>query len=315
MEDRLKAFWLGIFIIVGIAITAWLFLFLKPSAGNGELTLKVLFSNIDKVEVGTRVTFAGKPVGEVKKIQEVKDPRQSPSDQFGNLYIFELTLKVDSSVQVYTYDEIVFASSGLLGEKSIAIIPKATPPGAPSALNITHDLLFGRSTDKLESTLNQLTQVAETFGKAMEGVNHFVAMNSEEFNNTLKSIHEFMNEANNQQFMNRASLAADAIAQAMRSANGMISEIHERGLISRMAKGFDQLYEIGGQITQGEGTLGRLIYNDAFYHQLTDLMWRIDNLVSDINNYGLLFQYDKKWQRCRRMRFCTEMIPAEYCQH
>lgn len=315
MGDGVKAFWLGIFIIVGIAISAWLILFLKPSAGNGELTLKVLFSNIDKIDVGTRVTFAGKPVGEVKKIVEVKDPRKSPSDQFGNLYIYELTLKVDSSVQIYSYDEIVFASSGLLGEKSIAIIPKSAPPGSPPPQNVTHDLLFARSTDKLEATLNKLTQVAETFGEAMEGVNRFVATNSEEFNKTLKSIHEFMGEANNQQFMNRASLAADAITLAMNSANGMITEIQERALIKRMAKGFDQVYEIGERVTRGEGTLGRLIHNDAFYHQLTDLMWKLDNLVSDINNYGLLFQYDKKWQRCHRMRVCTEMMPPEYCQH
>ena len=66
MNDRVKAFWLGIFIIIGIIITTWLVLFLKPSVGDGKTTLTVRFSNIDKVEEGTRVTFAGKPVGEVK---------------------------------------------------------------------------------------------------------------------------------------------------------------------------------------------------------------------------------------------------------
>lgn len=295
MSDGIKAFWLGVFIIVGIALTTWLVMFLKPSAGDKELTLKVRFSNIDKIERGTRVTFAGKPVGEVSEILEVKDPRCSPSDEFGNLYIYELILEVDSSVHIYSYDEIVFASSGLLGEKSVAIIPKATPPGSPPSEEVTHDILYARSTDKLEETLNRFSQVAVTFGETMEGVNNFMVTNSCEFNKTLKSISSFMEDAKESAFIQKASNAANALATTF-------TEIDNQQLIKRMGMSLDKISEATDQITKGEGTLGRLIQSDAFYTQVSGTMNRLDTLLYDINQYGLLFQYDKGWQRRRGAR-------------
>ncbi len=288
MGDKFKAFWLGIFIIAGIAITTWLILFLKPSVGDGDLKLTARFSNIEKIEVGTRVTFAGKPVGEVSKIIEVEDPRQSPSDEFGNLYIYELTLKVDSSVHVFTYDEIIFSTSGLLGEKSIAIIPKAAPPGAPPPQEVTYEVLFARSTDKLEETLNQIGQVADRFGDTMDGFNTFLTENAQDFNVALKSF----------------SATADEITLFM-------SDAKEEKLVERMGRSLDNIHSLTDQISNGEGTLGRLINSDAFYLQISGMMCKVDTLLNDINNYGFLFQYDKGWQRSRtakmnRMkRLCT----------
>ncbi len=309
MSDRIKAFWLGIFILLAIGITAWLILFLKPSVGDGKLTLKVRFSNIDKVENGTRVTFAGKPVGEVSKIMEIADPRQAPSDEFGNLYIYELTLKVDSSVQVYSYDEIIFTTSGLLGEKSIAIIPKSAPPGAPPPQNVTHEALFARSTDKLTETLTQVTQVAEKIGNTMEGVNEFLSTNSYEFHKTLKSlsgaadeVQIFVSDATQRDFTNRAANAADALASTMKSADLLIKDIKEKQLVDRMGRSLDNIYTITNRVNSGEGTLGKLIHSDSFYLQITGMINKVDTLLNDINNYGLLFQYDKGWQRSRTAR-------------
>lgn len=307
MGDRVKAFWLGIFIIVGIAIAAWLIMFLKPSVGDGKVTLNVRFSNIGKVEEGTRVTFAGKPVGEVHKIVEVKDPRQSPSDSAGNLYIYELTLKVDSSVQVYTYDEILFATSGLLGEKSIAINPKATPPGAPPAENVTDQMLFARSTDKLDEALTQLTQVAESFDDTLSGVNEFFSDNAQQFNDTLTAlgsagdkISTFLGDLHDQDFVCRASRAADALAVTMDSADLLIESIQKQKIVNRLGKTLDNVTKVTGDIANGQGTLGKLITQDDLYWQITNTMCRIETLINDINCYGLLFQYNKKWQRQQR---------------
>ena len=141
MTVNWKAFSLGLFIIVAIGLAAWLILFLKPSVGDGKVVLTVRFSNIEKISEGSLVTFAGRQVGYVKRIKTIADPRKAPADVNGTLYIYELTLKVDSSVKVYLYDEIIFATAGLLGEKSIAIIPKGPPPGALPPYEVTHQVL------------------------------------------------------------------------------------------------------------------------------------------------------------------------------
>ncbi len=269
MSERGKSFWLGIFIIAAIAILSWLILFLKPSVGDGRVTLHVRFANIDKIDPGTRVTFAGKPVGEVEEIQEVKDPRQSPADSFGNLYIYLLTLKVDSSVHIYTYDEIVFATSGLLGEKSIAILPKVTPPGAPPAQEVTGDILFAESTDKLQVALSQLTEVAETFESTMTGFNDFLATNNEDFNRALTSVH------------------------------GFFGQLVDTDVARRFGSTLDTVQEVTGHMVSGKGTIAKLISSDTLYLQVMGLINKSNTLLNNLNNYGLLYQFSSKWKKAR----------------
>src|ERR1700722_14911107 len=101
MTDQKKNFWLGLFLLSALIIAIALLLFLHPSAGNGKQVLHVRFSNIEKITPGTRVTFAGKPVGEVASIKEIKDARDQPPDASGNPYFYEVELKIDSGVQLY----------------------------------------------------------------------------------------------------------------------------------------------------------------------------------------------------------------------
>ena len=119
MLDQTKNLLIGLFVLVATTIFIYILLFLHPSVGDEGQTLRVRFSNIDKVGVGTRVLFAGHPVGEVVSIQEVESAREQRHLHNGYVYIYELVLQIDTSVEVYTTDEISIRTSGLLGEKSI----------------------------------------------------------------------------------------------------------------------------------------------------------------------------------------------------
>lgn len=311
MTDSIKAFWLGLFIIVALALFAWLVLFLKPGVGDGQVKLRVRFSNIDKVSLGTRVTFAGKPVGEVVEIQEISDPRKAPADSSGNLYIYELILEADSSVKVYNYDEIIFATSGLLGEKSIAIIPKAPPPGALPAQEVTDELLYAHSTDKIEQTLNKLAGVADTFGDTLVQVGTFIQANSEDFNLALKNFtlvaHEarsFMAHANETDVAGRISDASNRLAVAMGKAEEFFSMAEQQQLAENMGSSFSSLALLSGQISRGEGSLGQLLNSDCLYVQLTTVLCQLRGVLDDIRNYGILYQFDRKWQRVHDAERC-----------
>ncbi|MFZ0565391.1 MAG: MlaD family protein [Chlamydiales bacterium] len=309
MGDQLKAFWLGIFILASVAVAAWLLLFLEPSVGDAKKTLHIRFANINNVSVGTRATFAGKTVGEVKSIQRVADFRQNPPDEYGNLYVYELILKVDSSVSVYSYDEIIYSSSGLLGEKAVAILPKASPPGAPPAYDVSEDILYARSTDTLQQTLNRILQVADSFEEMLDELKRFFETNTEDFNRTLKSlthaaneVHVFTSRANAIQFIDRASEAADWF-------NITLSDAKEHALVERLGKNLDKIYTITNRIAQGRGALGQLLNDDCLLVQIRNLICKFETLLNDINNYGLLFQYNKKWQRKRN----TRLKQKRYC--
>lgn len=309
MSDKSKAFWLGIFLLVGIVLVGWLVLFLKPSFGDGKVKILVRFANIDKIEKGTRVTFAGRPVGEVVKISEVPNPRESVHDALGNLYLYELTLKVDSVVHIYTYDEILFATAGLLGEKSIAIIPKATPPGSPPAQEITHTLLFGASTDRMEKALQQVSQIADTFQQTLEKTNRFLDENlgdchglCSSMTSAAASLDVFMRNAVEAHFIDRFTCAADAVCTTMYDIDRVTKEIQDYQLVKQLSNSVQDIHTLTQEVIKGEGTLGRLIHSDGLYLQLSGLLYRVDTFFRDLNQYGILFQYDKSWQRARTAR-------------
>jgi phospholipid/cholesterol/gamma-HCH transport system substrate-binding protein len=124
MGEKTKNLMIGIFVLSACALIIWFIMFLKPSVGDGKKTYYIRFSNINKINVGSRVTFAGKPVGEVVEIREIYQARDhATADKLDRIYFFELVLKVDSTVNIYDTDEVALQTSGLLGERSVAIIP------------------------------------------------------------------------------------------------------------------------------------------------------------------------------------------------
>lgn len=125
MSNSVKNLLIGLFLLAGLGVFVGFILFLRPSVGDQKQTLYVRFSTINKVNIGTRVLFAGKAVGEVAQINEIYHARETqPSDQLGRLYFYQLTLKLDSSVHVYSTDEISIQTSGLMGKNRLPLFLK-----------------------------------------------------------------------------------------------------------------------------------------------------------------------------------------------
>ena len=296
MTERLKAFWLGLFVIICAALIIWLVLFLRPSVGDAKKTLKIRFSNIEKVAVGTRVTLAGKPVGQVVAIHEIFDARDQPTDKGGNVYYYELLVRVDSGVHVYNYDEIVFSTAGLLGEKTIAIIPKHAPQGFPPAHELSDGVLYARSTDKLEEALTKLVDVADVFEQTMCEMLCFFKENSEDihvaissFGSTCKQADRFFARAN------ECDLAGNFATFFHQAVEGNFVPLFNDTLFN--------LRNITGQVAAGQGSLGKMLYSDDLYYVLSASLSRFEQVLSDIHNFGLFFQFDKGWQRNKRAQY------------
>lgn len=315
MSQISKAFILGIFIIVALALLTWLVFFLKPTPGDGGKTLKVHFANVDRILKGTRVTYAGKPVGEVEDIRLVKDLRHAPSNAEGDLYAYEVILKVDSHVKLYSYDTIGFSTSGLLGEKSINIIPRAAPPGAPPPHEVNDVTLYGVSQDKLEKALSQMTDLAETMQSTLTKVEDFFDENGRDMQAAMRELKSFLHRANETDAVAKAASAFSSLDRTMKTADVLISDANDYRLVEKLEKTFSGLQSVSERIDRGEGTLGRLLSSDSLYLQLTAMMSKLEVVLSDISNYGLLFQYDKTWQRQRlakQRRMCSLQTPCDF---
>ncbi len=320
MTDQLKNTLIGFFVACAIVIAVSLVMFLDPNVGDGKKVLKVRFANVAGLGVGTRVTCAGKPVGEVAVISEVPNARHLPTDERGKVFLYELQLKVDSSVQFYSTDEIAIRTTGLMGEKSIAIIPNAV--GKTSV--VSDEIIFANSIDPLENTFSQVSKAAGNLQSTVGHLDGWFLENQKNLADSIKSFDKTMARMSTvlESIHDEKLIASLKESSDLLSANlGLIhSALQEDGLLHKTANlvnNLDQtvtyfntegvqtlryMNQIGRDIATGTGTIGRFINSDDFYLRLSSVMGKTETLMNDINHYGILFQYDKSWQRSRTKR-------------
>ena len=114
MATQLKNMLIGLFVVIGCIMIIGIILFIKPRVGDGNQVIKVRFTNINGIALGTPVTYAGQPIGEVATIHQVSDARQQAVNEYGNVYPYILTLKIDSNYTIFSTDEVTVATQGLL---------------------------------------------------------------------------------------------------------------------------------------------------------------------------------------------------------
>ncbi len=279
MGEHLKNMLIGLFVIAAGALVVVMVMFLRPNVGDGKQTLYVRFANINKIGIGTRVMFGGKPVGEVVAVDPIPNARSKPSvDLLGQIYSYQLVLKIDSSVKVYDTDEFAIQTSGLLGEKSIAIVPKIPPKGI-SPKQISNQPVYAQSYDPIEYAFTELSEVADLMKVTIKEVNSWIKKHGDEMGKAVSAFGGAMEET-------RVAIHQMNASEAFANASSMLKH----------------LSSASESIALGKGTLGKLILTDDMYLRANAILSKADTLMNDVNHYGLLFSQNKAWQRQRLQR-------------
>ncbi len=312
MSERFKNVLIGGFVAGTLLITCLLVLFLRPHVGDGKQLLRVRFANVAGITKGTRVSYAGRPVGYIVAIAPTGEGR---TDREGPIYAYELTLKVDSSVTVYTTDEIALRTTGLMGEKSISILPKPAAHARP----VTNEVLFAQTIDPFEATVNQVGRLAKQADETLRKFDTWFAQNETTLTHTLQSLDGTLTAASSLLFTADKEALVSSLSHTTHLVNENLEAVRSSlvqdnllGQFSALtaelqntAQGFNQdglqtlasLNRISRNIADGTGTVGRFINQDDFYLRLSSLMSKGETLINTVNHHGLLFQYDKHWKK------------------
>ncbi len=308
MNDPIKNILIGLFVFTGGLLVVFVILFLNPTAGDDGQFMRVRFSNIDKVSKGTRVTYGGKPVGEVIEIKDIEDPnnpRKVGKDGF--VYLYELLLQVDSKVRTYNTDQISLRTSGLLGEKSVEITPQAPKPGQ-KVRPIQDEVIYANETGSVEETLKEFKELADKIEE------------------TLDSLKFAIDDLNRRQIWEKIADTAEnlrGITEAINKPEQLTATLdHVESLSRKLDLSADKLdialenvVVISDKIKQGKGSLGKIVMNDDLYLRTSSIFGKAETVVDDISQFGLLYQNDKRWQklRARRANLITRLSqPQEF---
>lgn len=301
MFDQAKNLMIGIFVIAAIAMIGFILLYIHPMVGNEGKILRVRFANIDKVNVGTRVTFGGKPVGEVIEITKIIDESHPRRGHDGTVYVYELKLAVDTSVDVYNNDDISLRTSGLLGEKSVNITPVAPKKGEKPIL-VDNKILYANEGGSVEETFKEFKELSDKFDMALDSMidslreikkNDMWAkisgtfQNLEEITDSINQKEDWKNIIDNfSKFSSSLNTSWNSIDEAIRNTVDITQETKT----------------IVHQIETGKGSIGKIVMTDDLYLRMTSLFSKAETTLNDVNHYGILFHLDKNWQRMRARR-------------
>ncbi len=301
MADQFKNFMIGLFIAIAAVVVVFILMFLHPHVGDQGKQIKVRFTDVDKVTPGTRVTYAGKPVGEVVSIEEVDTERKEKTDSLGRIYLYQLTLKVDSHVNVFNSDEIALRTSGLLGEKNVEITPMAPKTGVPLK-NVDDQILYSIETSSVEDTLKEFKKFADRFELALDRVNGILG--NVQKDQIVDKISQTLDHVVS--ITNALDLPKDLSATVVNLHTLTDKAIHSWDTVDKVLANFydvtSNAKEITDKVKSGQGTLGKLIVKDDMYLRINSLMSKLEVTMDDINHYGLMFHSDKGWQRLRARR-------------
>lgn len=309
MPDQAKNMLIGIFVVAACAIVVFVLMFLHPSVGDEGRLLRVRFANIDKVTIGTRVTFAGKPVGEVIAITELPDADTERRSINGYVYVYELTLRVDSGVNVFNTDELSSRTSGLLGEKTVAITPGAAKPGEELRL-VNTEIIYATETGTVEETLKEFKELSDKVELVLDNINDaFAKLNEGKFWENLGKSAADISDA-------LTTLEEDKfwenLGKTAANLNEISTSLNNKEQWKNILANVD---EITNKINTGKGTVGKLISDDELYLRVASFLSKGETTMNDINHYGILFHLDKGWQRlrARRMNLLQELsTPQEF---
>jgi len=331
MPASIKNILIGIFVITAIGIIIFILLFLHPSVGDNAKTLHVRFNDIDKVNVGTRVTFAGKPVGEVISIHELPDARINRKTKNGDIYVYELVLKVDSGVDVFNTDVISLRTSGLLGERNIEISPQPLKQGE-ELKRVESEMLYAVAAVSVEDTMKQIGTLSDKFNLVLDDFHDMMSeLKRDEiiakFNKSVDNVVDVTTALNqpekwNQVLANlltiteRVNILSNRANQSWMTVDQTINEFYAT---AQNADSFTQkANQIIDNTLQGKGTLGQLFVGDDLYLRLKSILHKGEVIMNDMNNYGLLFHLDKRWQRLqgRRLHLLEKLSnPNEFSKY
>ena len=306
MANQLKNMLIGLFVIIAGFLIIGIILFIKPSVGDGKQVIKVRFSNINGINIGTPVTYAGKTIGEVADITQVTAARQQAVNEFGQVYPYLLTLKVDSGYTIFSTDEITVQTQGLLGEKYVSIIPKPLKSGQVTHIITSKDLIYADANDLLESAMNEISALSQKVEEALNVVINWVHKYGDTLGSAIHSFDGTLAEAGKTlKNFNDLGIIYN-VKDAIQNFSNTFSQLDQTFLDLKQDAFFKNLSGIASNVNlvtanikDGKGTLGKIIEDDGLYLQVNALMAKANTLITDINQYGLLFQYNHQWQRTR----------------
>ncbi|WP_109300096.1 MlaD family protein [Aquimarina sp. AU474] len=279
----------GILAICAIALLIFGYSFLKgQNLLENDRTFFAVYKNVEGLIPSSPVTINGLVVGQVVSIDF--------ADNKGNLVV---EFNVDNDFTFSKNSEAKVYGGGLIGGKSLAIIPKYeqgldakdgdTLQGRVEAglLELVNDKLAPLQ-EKLEAAITD----ADTLLTSVNGILNVDNQNNLNsiFRDLSISVNKFKGTsiklnnllANNEEKLNRAFTNADEISTKLNKVSDSLSKINVKKIGQELEVVLANFKKISNDLNSGKGTAGKLLKDDKLYDNLEKTSKELELLLQDL---------------------------------
>lgn len=287
-----REFKTGVVVVVIAAVFVWGYSYLK---GHNlfEGTSHSYFTEYDNVQglnTASMVTINGYEVGKVVGISFNEDVNKK-----GQLVV-EFTVENDFQFSKNSIAKIYSAS--LMGGKSLAVIPSyegvLAVPGDYLAGEIESDM-FSSVGEKLNPLQAKLESVIVSADSLLVHLNDVMDKRTiknlkasiQSFKGTMSTLENTAKNADSIVAENRHTISktlenAEEITGNLSKFSDTLAHVQIGALVSRVESTIGNLQLITKTINQGEGTLGKLMKDEAVYTNLANASKELEDLLRDI---------------------------------
>jgi phospholipid/cholesterol/gamma-HCH transport system substrate-binding protein len=281
---------IGVLVILGTLMSVFSYNYLKGiNLFEKTRTFKIVYTKVDGLSPSNPVTLNGYKIGKVQKINfNPNNPKELIVD-----VIIENAVKFSKTSKAELYE------TGLIGGKAIAIIPDYDN----NAIAESGDYLIGNVKPGLTDLVNQIMpeiqlQLEAVMTKAGVVLSNINTLFDEETKESLKSSLDNFSSLTNSladTFENINNLVKDNspnLTTAIDNLNttflntkdisNSISEVDLNSILTNLDSTMSNLNNITNKLNQGEGTVGKLIYDDALFKNLDNATKNLEKLIEDI---------------------------------
>jgi len=307
IEDRFLAAKVGVFVMIGLVMITGLMLNFSKGASIFDKTYPIILetSDVGGLIEGAKVLMSGVPVGTVASTDLSED---------GSLV--KVRLNIFSIYNIKSNSKIFIEQSGFLGDQQVAIYPQPAEspnlkpdevvrsqapfsiqktarsvtaflsraesilvPIEESAIRLNEILLTEESLGDLRISLRNLRKASDTAVNSIEEIEALIQSNAPRISNLVTNLSKFSNTINK----------ISSELQRLIETNGY----KMKQMMGNLNRASERIDGVLIDIHSGQGTVGRLLYDEETANQFSLVVSNLSLLSSNLTRFGLFWKPKK----------------------
>jgi phospholipid/cholesterol/gamma-HCH transport system substrate-binding protein len=283
----------GITVIVALVTLAVLVFLMRGTTGffTSRLTLITYFDNAEGIRQGQPVDLQGVPIGNVKSVRVVSDPKHAEQP-------IEVVMRINRDFQPYVRKDAkaTILTQGVLGEAFVDLsnVGAHGPPVQDGAV------LVSTNEPDLQDVVRSSQTTLQNLNVLVRRVDGIVA----EIEGGKGSLGKFINDP---VFFDRATTILNQVQGMLNDVSagkGTIGKLlTDETLYNKFSDDLDKLSRMVDDINAGKGNLGLLVKDDTLMKNANQTVVKVNKLMDDVNaGHGTLGKLTKDEEMANKLQ-------------